>query len=40
MVRISHSRTFKYQCLPATEGANPSNDEFFDVVAHLEAGLV
>jgi hypothetical protein len=38
-VRIGHSRTFKRQYLPATEGANPPNVEFFDAVARLEAGL-
>jgi hypothetical protein len=38
-VRISHSWTFECQCLPATKGSNPPNEEFFDAVAHLEAGL-
>jgi hypothetical protein len=38
-VRISHSRRFECQCPPMTEGVNPLNEEFFDVVARLEAGL-
>jgi hypothetical protein len=38
-VRIGHSWTFECQYLPATEGANSLNVEFFDAVAHLEAGL-
>jgi hypothetical protein len=38
-VRISHSWTFECQYLPVTEGANPSNVEFFDVVARLETIL-
>jgi hypothetical protein len=29
----------RMQCLPATEGVNPLNEEFFDAVARLEAGL-
>jgi hypothetical protein len=39
MVRISHSRIFECQYLPATEGANLPNIEFFDAMARLEAGL-
>jgi hypothetical protein len=38
MARISHLRTFECQYLLATEGVNPLNVEFFDAVAHLEAG--
>jgi hypothetical protein len=38
-VRINHLRTFECQRLPTTEGANPPNEEFFDAVARLEAGL-
>jgi hypothetical protein len=38
-VEIGHSRTFERQFLSATEGVNPSKIEFFDTVAHLEAGL-
>jgi hypothetical protein len=36
---IGYPRTFEYQCLLTTEGANPPKREFFDVVAHLEAGM-
>jgi hypothetical protein len=38
-VRIGHLRTFECQCIPTAEGANPLNEEFFDVVARLEVGL-
>jgi hypothetical protein len=38
-VRINHSRTFECQCLSAIERVNPLNEEFFNVVACLEAGL-
>jgi hypothetical protein len=39
MTGIGHSRTFEWQFLPETEGANPSKIEFFDAVACLEVGL-
>jgi hypothetical protein len=39
-IGIDHSWTFECQCLPVTEGANPLKIEFFDMVEHLEAGLV
>jgi hypothetical protein len=39
MIRFSHSQTFKYQYFPVTKGANLSNVEFFDAVAHIETGL-
>jgi hypothetical protein len=40
MVRIGLLRTFECQYLPATEGVNPPNVEFFNAAAHLKAGLV
>jgi hypothetical protein len=39
MVGIGHSWTFERQFLSAIEGANPPKIEFFDIVAHIEAGL-
>jgi hypothetical protein len=38
-VGIGNSRTFEWQYLLATEGANPPKIEFFDAVAGLKAGL-